>query len=180
MFMTADQQRYLRDEFHGLTLSATVRRAKIYAPNISEQQHSPFQSGLRRELELISEHYDREVRDETHLGHIDRLASSLSQQYSAVLRGGRFRIGPAQKALNLFLKYLWCAGLIPMPPHCPFDSRVIAKFPAPDQLNWTELDDIEAYARLVTVARAVAGTLPLAEWELRVYNTVSTAAARGT
>ena len=67
-----------------------------------------------------------------------------------------------------------------MPPHCPFDSRIIQKLPPIDRLNWTQLDDMKDYSRLVAAARAAAGTLPLAEWELRVYNTVSTAATRAT
>lgn len=40
-----------------------------------------------------------------------------------------FRIGSAQKALNLYRKYLWCLGYIPFPPHCPFDATIIDQLP---------------------------------------------------
>src|SRR5690349_6797916 len=114
------QKRFLRDEFHRLTLSATVQRAQVYAPGTAEQSRLPFQKGLQRELEVLHLRYAEPVAEFEHRENIRAIAASLTAQYSSVLRDGRFRIGPAQKALNLFLKYLWCVKQIQLPPHCPF------------------------------------------------------------
>lgn len=54
-------------------------------------------------------------------------AASLSSEYVSVLADGRMKIGHAQKALNLYLKYMWCAGWVREPPHCPFD-RIVLQF----------------------------------------------------
>ena len=78
----------------------------------------------------------------------------------------------AQKALNLYLKLLWCLGKVKEPPHCPFDSIVISKLGK--KLNWTELDDIQPYKDLVNSARTLAGKLSIAKWELEIYNSRST------
>ncbi len=171
---------FLRDEFHGLTLQATVQRARIYAPGVSEPSRVPFQAGLRRALDTLAKRYTTSVDEQRHVENIARLADDLSTKHGSLLMAGRFRIGPAQKALNLFLKYLWCAGLVPTPPHCPFDRLVIQLFPPRDRANWTTLDSLDGYRGLVSAARRLAGTRSLAEWELVAYNEVSMAARRAT
>jgi hypothetical protein len=87
-----------------------------------------------------------------------------------LLAGGKFRIGTAQKALNLYLKYLWCLGKIRMPPHCPFDAQIIKKIPKSPCQSWTKLKDEEEYLKLVAAANDTANPLSLAVWELREYN----------
>jgi hypothetical protein len=56
-----------------------------------------------------------------------------------------------------------------MPPHCPFDSRVISKLPPKDQIPWTRIKDIVEYRKLVDAAKKKAEGESLAEWELRVF-----------
>lgn len=172
------RERFLRDEFHGLTLGATTQRGNVYARGLSEAERSLVHQSLRTSLDGMSAEYLREVSESVHLARIAELADKISSRHAALLAGGRFRIGSAQKALNLFLKYLWCAGLIPTPPHCPFDARVIAKLPSADRCAWTTLDEMPSYQHLVEAARRVAGDRSLAEWELDLYNTVSVAAVR--
>lgn len=80
----------------------------------------------------------------------------------------RFRIGVAQKALNLYLKYLWCLDRIPVPPHCPFDSTVLRELEL--EFSWTRSSKIEDYKSWVEHAKVAAGTKTLAEWELQLWN----------
>jgi hypothetical protein len=115
-------------------------------------------------------HYRKTVSDDAHIASIVFLSDHLSATHRDKLHGGRFRIGTAQKALNLYLKYLWCLGLIETPPHCPFDSKVIDMLPANERVDWTALNDIEKYKGLVLSARILSRGMPLAEWELRLYN----------
>jgi hypothetical protein len=65
-----------------------------------------------------------------------------------------------------------------MPPHCPFDAVVMGTLPYRHRLSWTQLDTPEGYRALVSVAREVAGSVPLAEWELREYQRRAPAARR--
>jgi hypothetical protein len=90
------------------------------------------------------------------------------REHANALNGSRFRIGSAQKALNLYLKMLWCFDRIPAPPHCPFDRIVLSHVPDCERIKWTELDSPSEYRRIVSCARSVAGG-SLAEWELRSY-----------
>jgi len=178
MDLPSAHQTFLRDEFHGLVLQATLQRARVYAPGLSERVHERFRAGLRDVLEGTASDYALTVGEPQHLVRIADLAKRMSADHSEALRGGRFRIGPAQKALNLFLKYLWCMGWIPTPPHCPFDARIIGRLPTRDRVNWTTLDDLAQYQGLVVAARGLAGSKSLAEWELYEYNSLSTVATR--
>ncbi|MBK8246654.1 MAG: hypothetical protein IPK85_04550 [Gemmatimonadetes bacterium] len=169
---------FLHDQFHGMVLQATVQRARIYAPGAPEQAREAFRVGLRQELDRLAKCYDGRVSDDVHVRHIAALADTLSNGHRAALRDGRFRIGPAQKALNLFLKYQWTAGWIPEPPHCPFDAIIIGQLPTQVRCNWTDLDAPETYLALVAEARGVAGSYSLARWELAAYDKASPAARR--
>ena len=174
------KRQFLRDEFHGLTLGATMQRANVYPKGLSEAERAPLHGALRCALDELADQYAVVVDEAVHLSNIELLADRVSREHGLILQGGRFRIGPAQKALNLFLKYLWCADEIPIPPHCPFDQRIIAELPMKARCSWTVLNDMDGYQRLVDAARQLAAGTPLAEWELSVYNTVSVAGRRVT
>lgn len=159
------------DEFFQLTLAATVQRANVYAPGVSEICRKKFQNSLRKKLFDLWPKYRAAAWYNAHNRNIERLANQLSKQHRHLLNAGRFRIGPAQKALNLFLKYLWCAGLLEFPPpHCPFDRKIIGDLGL--SINWTTLDDMAKYRQLVRAARkcARANGAELAQWELERYN----------
>jgi len=192
------QRQFLRD----VTLEITERQARresitaafqtrneafpVYREReLSEDEKTTVRECLSRFLAELGSRYRNPVTDDNeHTGAIKRIADELTARYGALLHDGRFRIGIAQKALNLYLKYLWCLGKIPTPPHCPFDKGVIDRLrPTIRQLGlqdpppWTELDSIEDYQPLVTAARSLAEPKgwSIAEWELRHWRPDSAA-----
>lgn len=167
--MDPEQLQFLLSEFFQLTLAATVQRARVYAGGLREADRAPLRASLRARLDQLWPTYATPMAEEQHLTNISWLANGLSAEHPLLLREGRFRIGPAQKALNLFLKYLWCAGVLNVaPPHCPFDSFVINHLGL--NIRWTRLDSIEEYQQLVAAAVAAAHGEELSEWELELYN----------
>ncbi len=161
-----------------MVLQATVQRAKIYEPGAPEESRERFRGGLWKALDLAAREYANVQSESAHLTAIVGLSRNLTEAHAGALRGGRFRIGPAQKALNLFLKYLWCSEQIPAPPHCPFDRVVIERLPAVMHVAWTDLDSIEVYQQLVAAARVKAGNVPLPDWELQLYQVAYAGASR--
>lgn len=170
---SAQKRDFLRREFHDLTLRAVVQRSKIYSPHVTAHGRTSLHRGLSHALDTLAREYAHPVSEEQHLRHIGELADRISADCPGALRGNRFRLGPAQKALNLFLKYLWCAGWIPTPPHCPFDSIIIGTLPHASRCAWTDLDSMAQYQQLVAAARRIAGDRTLAQWELEVYETLA-------
>lgn len=178
MGIAEKHRRYLRDEFFGLVLSATVQRAGIYSSDAKQSDRELFRGGLRKALHRLAAQYGNPVSDAVHCRNIQSLADQISSNHGAALRGKRFRIGPAQKALNLYLKYEWCADWIPAPPHCPFDAVILSRVPRMRDVRWTRMDTIREYQDMVSAAREQAMGASLADWELELYDKRSVGSKR--
>ena len=174
-YVSEFQAEFLKNQVHYLTLQASLStknpRYPIYARDVSDKERLQFRTRLVKDLETLAINFGvGSLSHEEHTRNIGNLARSNTRRFSRLLHNGTFRIGVAQKALNLFLKFLWCLGEIHEPPHCPFDSIVIGRLKDCEGIKWTEFNDIETYEHLVRQARAEAKGLSLAEWELRLYN----------
>jgi len=75
--------------------------------------------------------------------------SLIYTKADGILRDGNYRYGVAEKLLNLALKYYWCLGHIPTPPHCPVDRIVIEKTHLRGRVNWTEIKDEPQYRGVI-------------------------------
>lgn len=173
------RQAFLRDVVFGITLNGTVQRGKLYREGSTDTQRRALRSTLRRALENLIEQYRNGVSEAEHLANIDTLARTLSDEHPDALNSGRFRIGSAQKALNLYLKLWWCLDRIPTPPHCPFDAIVLSRVPGCERVRWTQLDSLPEYQRIVACAKAAANGASLAEWELHLYTAALSAGRVG-
>lgn len=175
--------RFLIDEALAASVIAAFAHAGLYAEGASDTVKAELRGDLKRRLRGLGNAYRRETPTSGgHVLSIVRLADELSNTHAAILRGNsrgqpRFRIGIAQKALNLYLKYLWCMKVIQRPPHCPFDRIVLdklAKFVDGDPLEpWIQMDSCAEYRRYVAAAeraRKAASFDSLAEWELAVWS----------
>ena len=160
----------MKNVLHSSAIMAALQRSKTYSHAARGSDRKKFRDALKQRLTKLSKKYRRRVTDSEHVANIEDLATKLSTECSQVLYEGRFRIGSAQKALNSYLKYLWCTDKIPTPPHCPFDGIVISKLPSCKRIKWTLLDDISEYKQIVSAARKEAGEKTLAQWELEEFN----------
>lgn len=179
--MTTEQHAFLDAQIFSMSLMATVQRNKyLYAKDASDDDKKTFRGALRTELQRLAEQYVIGISELQHVANIVSLADNISVASPKALAKGRFKIGAAQKALNLYLKYMWCLGRIPMPPHCPFDSIVLSKIGCKSD-KWTEVVDIDKYINwtLLAKAEAKANETSLAEWELHEYNKALPGAASG-
>ena len=165
---------FLKTQLFQLTVAATMQRNKVYADATTEAERAAFRGALRKQLEAITPLYSTQADDQKHEESISSMADTLSRAHYGVLVDERFRIGTAQKALNLWLKYLWCSNFLPTePPHCPFD-RIIIQGQLPRELhyiNWTTLDNMPDYRKLWQASKELANvkSLSIAQWELVTY-----------
>lgn len=165
---------FLKTQLFQLTVAATMQRNKVYADAATEAERADFRVALRKQLDLLTPGYSTSVDGPKHEETISSIADALSRSHARILIAGRFRIGTAQKALNLWLKYLWCSDFLPIePPHCPFDRVIIQNHlpPTVHHINWTTLDNMPDYRLLCDEARkkAEAKSLSIAQWELEAY-----------
>jgi hypothetical protein len=142
-----------------------------------EQKRAKFRVTFTSELRNLARGYSRKVESEPHIQTIGELAKHMKERHEDILNGGKLFFGVAQKALNLYLKYLWCANLDICPPHCPFDNKIISelKLTSAFEHRWTyaeKADDYREWVRLATLAAAkegFTGDLALSEWEVKKW-----------
>ena len=79
------------------------------------------------------------------------------------------------------MKYLWCLNEIEEPPHMPIDRLILGElFKISDKskenlilkTNWTELDSIVIYEKIIILARSLISN-SLSSWEAETWNKVT-------
>lgn len=167
-----DKTSFLRYELGILTfkaaLSTRTGESPIYSKSCREHQRSPLKEKLRKELHDIESIYSKgRIEEADHCAYIADLANRISQSHGQCLHNGRFRFGIAQKLTNIHLKYLWVAGLIEEPPHCPIDG--IIRDLANLNYDWTTNDSKEDYEEAIASLRSHALPRSLSVWELQEF-----------
>ena len=146
------------------------RQNKVYARDEVSNERTEFRAELARLIREEAQYYIRpnqSISDIQHCESIRRISDTLSQRFGNILMGGRMRYGTSQKALNLYLKFLWRLGKATTPPHCPVDSNVLEA--AGVSGSWTKSDSEKEYMGWIKGIREKAATRSLAEWEYVVW-----------
>lgn len=171
------KEEFLVSELLVTTISSGLQTRNKNFPIYSNKSIPPeasnnLKNDLKEFLLLTLEQFPS-CHENDHFSNIIKLSNDISEKHSKILHNGRFRIGISQKVINLFLKYIWAAGKIGMPFHCPFDSIIKdALLKGYSErltlMDWTSLDGIEEYKKYVSLARIIASEkrLSIAEWEL--------------
>lgn len=84
---------------------------------------------------------------------------------------GGFRISHSQKSLSVYMKHLWCMGLIEEPPVCPVDRIILSKTSAKqaNDVAWGYVNTIDEHRRKFRFIEEAAGPDTVAQWELRNF-----------
>jgi hypothetical protein len=173
MPIEADKRSFLLYELGLLSLKAALSTraggAPIYAMTCKEHQRGAVKDGFRGVLAQIEVAYSAEpVAEQQHVEFIAQTAERFSRAHAGSLHRGRLRFGVAQKLINLHLKYLWVAGVVPAePPHCPLDG--IVRDLAGLQYDWTTSDSRDEYVEAIAQLREVARPRSLSVWELEEF-----------
>jgi len=167
--MPNQRVQFLKRQFFGSAWNASVQRNNTYNANAYDGVKTRFKRAMEDYLmSMVDREYGNPISEDRHYENIRALMEHGAQAGHGILVNRVYRAANAQKLLNLYLKYLWCAGLVPRPPHCPVDSIVLRKAKIQDK-KWTEMETLEDYRTIVERLMTAAGKLSLAEWELEVY-----------
>jgi hypothetical protein len=142
----------------------------VYSKSCKPYQRSDAKKAIRVLLAEIERKYAaKSLSEPEHISFISEVAEDFSNRLKDFLHNGRFRVGIAQKLVNIHLKYLWTADLCPEPPHCPIDG--IIRDLAGIGYTWTQSDSIEEYRSAISDLKKLAEIrgCSLAQWELEVY-----------
>ncbi|MDD2610027.1 MAG: hypothetical protein PHX60_10095 [Giesbergeria sp.] len=167
-----DKKRFLCYELGLLSLKAALStrnsEAPVYMKGIEFHQRKKEKEIFRGVLGKLEEMYAKGcVTEVQHVNFIAVTADEVSNAIGESLHKGRFRIGVMQKLINLHLKYLWVAGYIKEPPHCPIDGIIRDK--ARIQYDWTTNDSIDDYRQAIADLKSKTNGRSLSVWELEVF-----------
>jgi len=168
-FLVADAVR-TDDDAMRESLKSSLQRNKVYRDWANEKRRLAFRTEWAKLLRAESKSYLQPnpcKSDVAHCEAINRIADSLSRTFGEILVEGELRYGTSQKALNLYLKYLWRLGKVTTPPHCPVDGIVLGA--ASIQGSWTRCNSEREYMQWVNTVRLKANPLSLSEWEYQIW-----------
>lgn len=171
--MTNKQHDFLRSVFLSNALQGAFQRANVYAKGTDtkefREEREKFVARFQERLRALEDIYRATVSEDEHYQNINAFAEAFSAKHRKVLTDGQLRIGIAQKAVNLYLKYLWCAGWVERPPHCPVDGIILGKVDIRDVRWTTDIVTIEDYRKIIEKIKEKIGDKNLADWELETY-----------
>lgn len=158
---------FLKNEIFILSLSGAFQRNNIYKESTSENEKIQLRRLIKSLLVELEDNYKIRVSDSQHLANLDEFKKNIEKGSDNILRGSVISFGTVQKILNLYLKYLWCLGLISEPPHCPID-RIILNKSKDYKTSWTKMNR-EDYCRAIEKIRLIKENKSIAEWELQIF-----------
>jgi len=162
----------VRTERDALTkaFQGALQHNSTYREGVGEKRRKEFRAEWAKMIHEKACRYVRPTQPITDIQHcetIRRISDKLSRNFEGILKESRLRFGTSQKALNLYLKYLWRLGQVATPPHCPLDSNVLAQGGASGA--WTKCDREEQYMEWINTLRKAAAPLCVAEWEYNAW-----------
>ena len=168
----SNQQAFLIDEIWLLTFGGAFQHTGIYKPNTIEKERTYFRTMLRGYIEniFLIQYKMQVTNDAAHLENIQDICK-FTEVFTEVLKAP-INIGVSQKLFNLALKYYWCLGIIPEPPHCPVDRIIQQRLYKYPLVNWTQLTCSDTYMQIIQDIRtkAKADKQSIAQWELTNFD----------
>ena len=119
----------------------TEKEGRVYSTS-DENVRKVFRQTWQEFLHAAAIFYRYPVSEEEHIGRIESMCDLLTANHEEILEGKKMRFGITQMGLNVYLKYLWCLGEIPPPPHCPASDY-----------TWTKSDSREDYDECISEYR---------------------------
>lgn len=165
--MLQAQRDFLKDEIWMLSFGGAFQRNAIYNGGVGEKEREIFRKRFQSYIvDMILPAYNKQVGDQNHRANIISIIN-YTRSFSKILRNGELNVGTVQKILNLSLKYYWCLGWLPEPPHFPIDSRIQKCIPNKHRKSWTRINNLDEYQAIIDCARGLLrGGESLASWEL--------------
>lgn len=103
------------------------------------------------------------------------LKDEMNGEFGKYLSAEGFRISHAQKSLSVYMKHLWCMGVINEPPQCPVDKFILVEISKNEKyrdfknIAWTKINDIAVHRSIIDAIREISGTKSIARWELEAF-----------
>lgn len=154
------------------TRQGAFQRSNIYLNSqINNDNKRAFREFIKKFLfdNIFEKYFKTKIAEEQLYYLIADLQKYSQVNFKEILKGGVLRFGNAQKIINLYLKSMWIAEWLDVPPHFPVDRIIQNKMGT--VLPWTNMDKAD-YKSIINNARKLMiadGYTELAIWEANKY-----------
>jgi hypothetical protein len=141
------------------TVNAALQRSRIYAKGTDKKDRKKFKTAAKKWLKEFGERYHHSnTNPNSWCDEIRSLSEALKQGFGSYLNDGKIKLGICQKMISLYLKYLWLMSgdQDKKPFYAVIDRGVIKAASVPKPPDWTHLDNIDEYLRVVRAIDAYA------------------------
>jgi len=149
--------------------NAASQRNRLYAEKLAEEKRLQVRRTWENKLQQKYLKYKNEVPFKTFIKDVLGICKEMNKEFNSLgyFSETGFRISHGQKSFSVYLKHLWCLGLIEKPPACPVDRRILKIAGAPaDKQSWGKTNSIFEYARQVNYIKKAAGSDHISDWEV--------------
>lgn len=158
-------------------LRAAIQRNPSYTPGLTNGIKDAMKNFWRQELRIIGAVFEENQTRAVYFGAVEKLKITMNEQFGEVFQHQKtgydqgFRIAHAQKSISVYLKHLYCMGVIPAPPCCPVDWRISQKAGVQMSPPWTKMNSIEQLANVLQRfdLLALQQEQLLCDWELELF-----------
>ena len=159
-------------------ISAACQHNSLYEPLIGTRVRQEVRTYWAELLHHMAQTYTVQQTCDRYLRDVHEMVVRMNETFAQAFRtqphprygyDPGFRVSHSQKSLSVYLKHLWCLGVVASPPQCPVDAQILKKagirYP---EARWACVNSIpEHQAKVAVLSRkAEASGLTLAEWEL--------------
>lgn len=168
------KKEFIEKEIWLLTIGASFQRANVYKPDVKENaiEKKYFKNKLIGDItNLVESNYNKPVSENAHLQNIWNVCE-FSKHFGDILTNGQLNFGVSQKLLNLYLKYQWCLGNVPTPPHFPVDRLIQKNMGLNAPIAWTQIESEDDYMHVINRAKSILPNYEvktIAELELLLF-----------
>lgn len=154
------------------TRQGAFQRSNIYLNSqINIDNKRAFREFIKKFLfdNIFEKYYKTKINEDQLFNLIADLQKNSQLNFKKILKGGELRFGNAQKIVNLYLKSMWIAEWLDVPPHFPVDRIIQNKMGT--ILPWTNMDKT-SYISIINNAQKLMvadGYTELAIWEANKY-----------
>lgn len=176
-----DTKRFVMEQGLISSINAAVRHIGIYRKKKRQEKQKTYKHqkdefrkkfavALIKAVKKLRKTQDEKRPKEDLADVIESVLKKIKDH--KILKKNKLSFGIAQKAVNLFLKYLWCLNISKqLPPHCPIDGQILKeiKWNSRKEMgmakNWSDFERRD-YEWAINIIKGEANKIPVTHWEL--------------
>jgi hypothetical protein len=160
-------------------IAAATQHNLTYSKAIGPKEKLTIRSYWANQLQVIGERFRYPVNLDSYETIILEFKIHMNRRFnlefdSGSKHGSEMRISHSQKSISVYVKHLWCLGVIDEPDICPVDRVILSQTKAKElnDISWGFVNSIEVHRQKFKYITNAASRqrLSVAQWELSSFN----------